>query len=146
MAGQQQYLRFAWWNLNNFAHYDPSRAAEERWPLEPAEYATKCARVDAALRGLVAQHPPDLLGLCEITPTAAEELQRRLFPDYRLLYPDTLSGSTFQVAGLYRRSMGFRNRLPLDPVNVVNLPRTTRAMLGFDHLRAGHCVRFILCH
>lgn len=135
-------LRFAWWNVQSFAHFDPNRAGEERWPLEPAEYAAKCVRVDAALRGLIVQHPPDILGLCEITARAAEELRQRVFTDYRLICPDTVRGE-FQVAVLARRGIGFRDLLPLLADRV---PTSTRGMPVIDHRRAGHHIRFIYCH
>ena len=56
-------IRFAWWNVNNFAHYTIDRAGEARWPLDPAEYAAKCNRIDAALGHLRATNEPDILGL-----------------------------------------------------------------------------------
>jgi hypothetical protein len=80
-------VRFAWWNVNNFAHYDTSRAGEDRWPLVPAAYDAKYSRVDAALQHLLNAHAPDILGLGEITSNAAEALRTRLFPDYDLIFP-----------------------------------------------------------
>lgn len=135
-------LRFAWWNTQMFAHFDPKWVGQRGWPVEQAQYVAKCNRIDAALRSLITQHPPDLLGLCEITATAAEELRTRLFPDYDLVYPDTTPEADFQVVALYRRS-GFRSRLP---VSASRVPRTTRDMVVVDHQRGGQCVRFILCH
>ena len=136
-------VRFAWWNVNNFAHYDANRAGEEHWPLEPPEYTAKCARVDAALQHLVATQSPDVIGLGEITSTAAEELQARVFPGYELIFPDAAPGALFQVAVFYRASARFQQRQPLLALDV---PRTTRGMAIVDCLRAGHCVRFIFCH
>lgn len=136
-------IRFAWWNVQSFAHFDPNRAGEERWPLEPEEYSTKCARVDAALQGLIDQNPPDLLGLCEITSHAAEDLRQRLFPNHDLVCPDAMPGAGFQVVILCRRSAEFRIRLPLLAKSV---PRTTRAMAVVDYYAAGHCIKFICCH
>ncbi|AWM39519.1 hypothetical protein GobsT_21440 [Gemmata obscuriglobus] len=95
-------IRFAWWNVNNFAHYDASRAGQERWPLEPPAYAEKCARVDAALQHLVATQAPDVLGLGEITATAAEELRNRALSGYELIFPDAAPGAQFQVAVFHR--------------------------------------------
>lgn len=135
-------IRFAWWNVNNFAHFDTARVGENRWPLVPEAYEAKCARVDAALRHLIDSNAPDILGLGEITSGAAEDLRARLFPDYQLVYPDAAPGSAFQVAVLYRGG-GFRRRLPLLANDV---PRTTRNMAVVDYTQAGHCVRFIFCH
>src|SRR4051794_9263131 len=95
-------VRFAWWNVNNFAHYDTSRAGEDRWPLERAAYDAKCARVDTALQHLLNTHAPDILGLGEITSDAAEGLRSRLLSDYELIFPDAAPGATFQVAVFYR--------------------------------------------
>lgn len=139
----QPSIRFAWWNVHDFAHYDPSRAGENRWPLEPAAYSAKCSRVDAALQHLLSTHTPDLLGLCEITSVAAEELQKRLLSNYELIFPDAAPGSSFQVAVFYRSGSRLRQRQPLLAIDV---PRTTRGMAIVDCLRAGHCVRFIFCH
>ncbi|MBA4191591.1 MAG: hypothetical protein C0467_26730 [Planctomycetaceae bacterium] len=136
-------IRFAWWNVHNFAHYNTSRAGEDRWPLEPAAYEAKCTRVDAALQHLIAAHSPDILGIGEITSNAAEELQSRLFPEYELIFPDAAPNSSFQVAVFYRTAARFRQRLPLMATDV---PRTTRGMAIVDCTRVGHCIRFIFCH
>lgn len=136
-------IRFAWWNVHDFAHYDLNRAGEVRWPLEQAEYDAKCVRVDTALQHLTNIHAPDILGLGEITSEAAEALRSRLFPTYELIFPDAAPGSSFQVAVFYRTGARFRNRLPLLADDV---PRTTRGMAVVDCTRAGHCVRFIFCH
>jgi endonuclease/exonuclease/phosphatase family metal-dependent hydrolase len=136
-------VRFAWWNVHNFAHFDTSRAGEDRWPLAPAAYDAKCARVDTALRHLINTHAPDILGLGEITSDAAEALRTRLFPDYDLIFPDPAPGSSFQVAVFYRTAARFRQRLPLVAIDV---PRRTRGMAVVDYTRAGHCVLFIFCH
>ncbi|HXD88546.1 MAG TPA: endonuclease/exonuclease/phosphatase family protein [Urbifossiella sp.] len=143
MAQENAPLRFAWWNLQDFAHYDPNHAAEHRWPLEGAEYEAKCKAVDAALGSLIAQYPVDIFGTCEITPQAASDLQTRLFSEYTLIYPDPAPGASFQTAVFYRRGMGFRNRLPLHANDV---PRTTRGMAIVDFYRGEHAIRFIFCH
>jgi endonuclease/exonuclease/phosphatase family metal-dependent hydrolase len=136
-------VRFAWWNVNNFAHYDANRAGEDRWPLDPAAYDAKCARVDAALRDLLDTHAPDILGLGEITSDAAEALRSRLLPEFELILADATLDSTFQVAVYHRTGAKFRSRQPLFARHV---PRTTRGMAVVDCTRAGHCVRFIFCH
>lgn len=135
-------VRFAWWNVNNFAHYDVNRAGEDRWPMVPAAYDAKCARVDAALRHLLTTDPPDVLGLGEITSAAAEALRSRLLPDYRLIFPEVEPG-TFQIAVYFRSGARFQNRMPLIAADV---PRSTRSMAVADYTRGGHCVRFIFCH
>ncbi|MDY3559805.1 endonuclease/exonuclease/phosphatase family protein [Gemmata sp. JC673] len=136
-------IRFAWWNVNNFAHYDVAHASEPRWPREPAAYAAKCARVDAALQHLVATQAPDVLGLGEITAAAAEELQSRLLSGYELIFPDAAPGAQFQIAVFHRTGALFQQQWPLFADGV---PRTTRGMPLLDCTRAKHCVRFIFCH
>jgi endonuclease/exonuclease/phosphatase family metal-dependent hydrolase len=136
-------LRFAWWNVHNFAHYDMGHASENRWPLVQEAYDAKCARVDIALRHLINTHDPDILGLGEITSDAAESLRTRLFPNFNLTFPDASPGSSFQVAVLYRIGTQFRPRMPLLATDV---PRTTRGMAVVEYTRAGHCVLFIFCH
>jgi hypothetical protein len=32
MMSPTSTLRFVWWNLQSFAHYEPTRAGETRWP------------------------------------------------------------------------------------------------------------------
>src|ERR1700722_16787608 len=91
-------LRFAWWNVNNFAHYDTGRASDIRWPFVQEAYKAKCERVDTALRNLMDTYEPDILGLGEITSDAAESLHTRLFPDFTLIFPDAAPRSSFQIA------------------------------------------------
>ena len=137
------WLRFAWWNVNSFAHYDPKRAGERFWPLVREEYTEKCERVDNALRYLIQVHDPDLLGLGEITSSAAESLRARLFPDFKLVFPEVLHVSSFQVAVLYRAGTQIRKQLPLLASDV---PRTTRSMAIVESTRADHGIAFVFCH
>jgi hypothetical protein len=141
MPAQPHYLRFAWWNLHNFAHFDPTQVSAERWPGSQEEYAEKCRRVDAALRDLDARHPIDLLGLCEVTGIAAEELRARVFPSHDLLFVS--DQTTFQVAVIYRRGLGLRKLLPLIAADV---PETTRVMPAVQIVRPGYRIRFTFCH
>jgi endonuclease/exonuclease/phosphatase family metal-dependent hydrolase len=142
-SANQPPLRFAWWNVHNFAHYDINHAGEDRWPIEQSAYDAKCERVDNALRHLINTHEPDILGLGEITSDAAEALRMRLFPNFKLVLPEITPGSSFQVAVLYRREIQFRTRVPLLAANV---PRTTRGMAVVEYARAGHRILFIFCH
>lgn len=141
MSPAPPLLRFAWWNVQSFAHFDPNRVREERWPQSRAEYDAKCARVDAALRELIEQHPPDVLGLCEITEQAAKDLRQRLFPNFRLVFPT--SAESFQVAVFTRDRFGFRESHSLRPERV---PRTNREMPVVDYRGVSDHIRLIFCH
>jgi hypothetical protein len=140
--GAQPSLRFAWWNLNDFAHYDPTRAGEHRWPLERAEYTEKCARVDRALRVLAVAHAPDLFGFGEITRGAAEELRDRVFRGYELCLANP-EDETLQVAVFFRTGLNFHPQTPLLGVHV---PRTTREMPVLHFTSPGYDIRFVFCH
>lgn len=83
-----------------------------------------------------------MLGLCETTEQAAEDLRLRLFPNYKLVYPAT--AEPFQVAVLFRERFNFRGGL--SPIRAEQVPRTNRDMLVADHRCAGHHIRFIFCH
>lgn len=143
MAKQTTSLRFAWWNLQDFAHYDPNHAGEVRWPLEPAEYEAKCRNVDAALHHLIDRNPIDILGFCEITSRAAEELRSRLFPEYAVIYPIVDDKKLLQIAVMFRQNAGFHDRVPLSAADV---PHSTRPMAIIDYDRGNHSIRFIFCH
>jgi endonuclease/exonuclease/phosphatase family metal-dependent hydrolase len=143
MASETTSLRFSWWNLQDFAHYDESRAGEARWPLEPSEYEAKCSNVDTAIKQLIGRSPIDILGFCEITSQAAEDLRSRLFPEYALIYPKVEDRRAHQVAVLYRQESGFTDRLPLSAADV---PHSTRPMAIVDHDEGGHSIRFVFCH
>src|SRR5512135_2224082 len=48
-------LKFLWWNVNDFAHYDPSPEDRDRWPIDFAAYVEKCRRLDAAPNAIFAE-------------------------------------------------------------------------------------------
>lgn len=139
----QPSLRFAWWNLNDFAHYDPTRAGEHRWPLERAEYIEKCARVDRALRVLTVAHAPDLFGFGEITRGAAEELRARVLPGYELRLADPHDDVALQIAVFFRTGYPFH---PEPPLLAKQVPRTTRGMPVLNYAADGYDIRFVFCH
>src|SRR5438445_110517 len=103
MSIEMQTLRFIWWNLESFAHYDPNRAGEVQWPFSIAAYRAKAQRVDNALRELCGDNAPEVLAFSEITNEAVQELQQRLFPGHAVFSLDLLPRSQLQVALLYRR-------------------------------------------
>jgi hypothetical protein len=137
-------LRFLWWNVQSFAHYDRRRRGEERWPLVPEEYSAKCARVDAVLKAVFKQHGrPHLVALAEITSIAAHELRDRLFHGYSVLSLDRMPRPDLQVAILYDASLPFRER---EPVVASGVPRGTRPMAALDFCDGPHQIRWIACH
>jgi Endonuclease/Exonuclease/phosphatase family len=138
-----RFIRFFWWNLQAFAHYDVKRAGEEQWPLVPAEYAAKCDRVDKCLREFFASSPPEIMAFAEITSQAAHELRDRLFPKHTVFSLDQLPRSELQVTVLYDPKAGFEE---VGPLLVPGLPRGTRAMAIVDHCSSSHRIRFFACH
>jgi hypothetical protein len=143
MAGPKRFLRFLWWNLQSFAHYDKARAGEIQWPLVPEEYAAKCGRIDRALRQLSVPSPPEVMAFGEVTRTAAEALRDRLFPAYHVLTLDQLPRSELQVAILYVPAGDFEEKPPLV---VPQTPRGTRPMAILDHCSFAQRIRFVACH
>lgn len=134
-------LRFLWWNVQDFSHFDHTRAGETRWPISPLAYSAKCAAIDRVLLGL--QPRPHLIGMAEITKAAALELRDRLFPGYRVFSLDLLPQSRPQVAFIYSDHPTFQE---VEQLSVPDVPRTTRPMAVLDYLEPGHRVRFIACH
>ncbi len=137
-------LRFCWWNVQDFAHFDANRVGYEgRWPFSPDQYAEKRRRVEAAFDAMFGADLPDLIGLCEITKAAAEELQRRRFPDHELVLGEPAEPLAFQVAMLIRRDRALTAR---SPILVEDGTAETRPMCVVDHrTRIAH-TRFIACH
>jgi hypothetical protein len=138
-----QTLRFLWWNLQSFAHYDPSRAGERQWPSSIEAYHAKAQRVDDALRDLCGSVFPEVLAFSEITNQAAQDLRQRLFPTHGLFSLDLLPRAQLQVAFLYQPTDLFQEQ---GPIVVPNTPRGTRPMGAIDFVHAGHRIRFIGCH
>ncbi len=142
MNGQSE-LRFAWWNVQNFAHHDPTKPIGGRWPRSQEEFDAKCRAIESAFDSIFGNSLPDLIGLCEITEMAAQELQRRKFTGYHLLHLGSPAGAEFQIAILYRESLQL---LPLLPVSGVDVPRTTRDMPVVEFRTGTFRIRFIFCH
>ena len=68
-------LRFLWWNVCNFAHFEPTLSSIDRWPNSQAMYEAKLRRIEDALTAMYGERLPELIGFCEITRKAAETLQ-----------------------------------------------------------------------
>jgi len=138
-----QTLRFLWWNLQSFAHYDPHRAGEVHWPSSIEAYRAKVQRVDDALRELCGDPAPEVLVFAELTNQAAQELRDRVFPTHAVFSLDLLPRSQLQIAFLYQPIHCFEEQ---SPIVVPNTPRGTRPMGALDFLHVGHRIRFIACH
>lgn len=138
-------LDFAWWNVQSLAHFDKSRARLARWPGSKSAYKEKCRRVDAVLRRLIELRGcPQLIGLAEITNTAACELRDRLAPGFSVCSLDLFpSDSDFHVAVLYQPGSGLAEHAPLA---VPLVPSSTRPMAVVDFVAGAHHIRFIACH
>jgi hypothetical protein len=137
-------LSFCWWNVNSFAHFEPSRAGEVQWPRSPDEYAAKCKRIDAALDAVRRSEHPHILAFAEITQRAALDLRDRLFPTYNVHSLDLYSSKPeLQVSMLYDPSTGFVNE---NLFVFHDVPRGTRPVALIDFECDGHRIRFYACH
>ena len=143
MAETSQAVRFVWWNVESFAHFDANRAGEKQWPLVPEAYSAKCDRIDRVLTDLFGSDPPELLALAEVTHRAATDLRDRLLPEYDVFSLDQFPRAQLQVAFLHKRSTGFE---PQPPLVVPEVPRGTRPMAVIDIVASNHRIRFIGCH
>lgn len=141
----------AWWNVNNFYHFQPNRVKKEtgsRWPQSREEYIEKCRRVDGALSDLI-RHVglPKIIALGEATNQAVTDLRDRLLPQYRVVSLDVKRDApTAQVAVLYApdsESIAFRER---SPIVVPLTPKGTRPMAVVDAVVRGHTIRIVACH
>jgi endonuclease/exonuclease/phosphatase family metal-dependent hydrolase len=145
--GASRFLTFAWWNLHDFAHYDPLRAVHKRWPKEPARYEAKRDRILAAFAELFFDGYPDLLAVCEITYEAAEDLASRLPSGYSIAAPQPrMQFDGFQVVVFFRNGIGLTRELPLIPTDTEDVPQGTRPMIPVHLTIKGHVIRFIACH
>ncbi len=78
-------IRFLWWNLQDFAHYDEARRQTLRWPSSAHAFEAKLERVALAL-GTDSQRNgrADVIALGEVTRRAAHALRDRAFPGYEV--------------------------------------------------------------
>lgn len=147
MNGRPRFLRFAWWNLHNFAHHDAARISAPRWPKLATHYEAKRERTLAAFRDLFGNEFPDLLAVCEITREAARDLASRLQPGFDVaLSPTYPHDDGFQVAVFYRTGADLSPELPLLPADAEDLAEGTRPMIPVHLTLSGHVIRFVACH
>lgn len=146
MAKKKRLLRFAWWNLHDFAHFDRTRISRPRWPTRAAHSAAKRGRVLGAFAELFGSDFPDLLAVCEVTREAAEDLLPRLPTGYELAVDPSAEGDDFRVAVFYRPAAGLTREPLLIPFGEADVPRGTRAMVPVHHTSAGHVIRFVFGH
>jgi hypothetical protein len=141
----QDVLRFVWWNVDSFRHFDTARLKERGWPSGPAAYQAKCAAIDRVLQAILVTGPIDLLALAELTGPAACALRDRLLPGFKVYSLDRpqAARSRPNVAFLYDPRRCFAIRPP------IYTPRTsedTRAMAVLDLEHSAGQIRFIACH
>ena len=139
-------LRFLWWNVCDFAHFDPAMAerADGRWPSSEAMFREKLRRINSSLTALFGNDLPELIGLCEITRGGAGELGALRLADYNTFFsrPDGEDG--FQIVVFVKRNAGVTlKKLPLVAQSV---PDSTRPMPLVEFRgKEGH-IRFAFCH
>lgn len=103
-------LRFLWWNLNNFTHYEKDRVGQGKWPRTSEDYAVKLDRVAQALREICLHPPCEILAFAEVTRTAALHLRDRVFPTHEVFSLDDGEDSTPHLAFLHLRMVGFESQ------------------------------------
>jgi Endonuclease/Exonuclease/phosphatase family len=103
-------LECLWWNVQDFAHFDPDRSAVKRWPESPEMYAEKMRRVIETVDAIDATETPDVIGLCEVTPQAARDLVTRRFPNHKIVYGQPDQPMTHQVVLLIRNDATYRDQ------------------------------------
>lgn len=136
-------LRFCWWNVQDFAHFDPAQAVIDRWPRSADEYAEKSRRVIAAFDAMFGNSYPDVIGLCEITRTAAEALQRSRLPAHHLIFTEAGDPLAFQVVLFIRQGRGLERRMAWFPEDVSAGTRPMGVVRYFS--RKAH-ILFVACH
>lgn len=147
MTRQSQALKFAWWNLHNFRHYDPTKAADTRWPKRRAHYEAKRERVLTAFDQIFRDQYPDLIAVCEITRQAADDLVARLPPGFRVVTsPTNPRISAFQVAIFFRAGISLTPEPPLIPEDEEDVAEGTRPMIPIHLTLSDHLIRFVACH
>jgi hypothetical protein len=137
-------LHFMWWNVQDFAHFDPDRATIDRWPVSHEAYLAKRQRVELVLQQISKKHLPHLLAFAEITDKAAHDIRDSLFPSYRVHALGGLYAKpVFHLGLLYDPAFGFESE---DFLAVSNLPNSARPMAILDHSSRGSRIRFYACH
>jgi hypothetical protein len=137
-------LRFLWWNLESFAHYDAARKNTGRWPDSQAAYEVKRDRLGRVIRQFFGEDPPEVLAFAEATNKAAVELRDTFFPGYEVLSLDLMAKPDFDVAILYQAAFPTFEEQP--PLAISEMPRGTRPMAVLDHLSPGNRIRIYACH
>lgn len=136
-------LRFLWWNVETFAHYDPILRGK-RWPREMAAYEAKLELVVRVLRQLFGGDRPEVVVLGEATRRAAEDLRSWWAPDYDVfsldLDPDR---PELAVAFLYNHAIGMFDG---DQIVAPRMSTRIRDMGVLDYSLPGHRIRLIACH
>lgn len=137
-------ITIAWWNVESFAHYEPGRRAELRWPNSQDAYEDKRDAIAQVVRdGVIHRGNPLVLGLGEITRSAAEDLRDRLLPGYTVESLDLGTKPDFAVALFYPTDAIYQQ---VRPFVVRHVPQGTRPMAVVDIVQGGHRVRVVASH
>lgn len=145
-ADAPRQLTFVWWNVHDFAAFDPARSSSHRWPPCEEHFVEKQRRIITAISQLDGGRIPDLIALCEVTREAAESLATKL-PDHELTFaPPVPKDDPFQVVVYFRKNAGFSVPQPILCAHENGLTRETRPMIPVHFAFEGHLIRFIACH
>jgi len=144
MASKRADLGFVWWNVQDFAHFDPTKVGADRWPISPPEYDAKRQRVETVLSRLCQPQPPQVIGFAEITDKAAHAIRDNLFPTY-LVHPlaSLYRDPDFHLGIIYDPEAGFKEA---DFLAVSYMPDTARPMATLDYVSPRERIRFYFCH
>lgn len=134
-----------WWNVRSLARFDPTRAAERRWPRKPEAAEARIGDVAAALRPVFeAKGVPAFCALAEVTSPAASALRDLLLPGFEVHSLDVGAKSDFHVAVIYDPRRGFARPQAVGPATGV--PIGTRLTATIDLVRKTNVIRVFACH
>jgi hypothetical protein len=136
-------LRFLWWNVETFAHYDPILRGKRR-PQWKAAYDAKLELVVRVMHQLFGEDRPEVVVLGEATRRAAEDLRSAWAPDYNVFSLDLDPvRPELAVAFLYNPAIGMFDE---DQIVAPRMSTRIRDMGVLDYCFPGHRIRLIACH
>lgn len=138
---------FAWWNTNNFIHFAPVPGRPQRAPTSHEEYERKLQAIASAIEHMQTDSDPiHILGLAEISPSAARDLHRRTLGNrMNLITTHENAGQPFQpgIAIFTASNLPLREAPPL---TAMDMPEGARPMPVVELSTTTAVIQFIFCH